>query len=155
MNNNDLLRSLQHVLKLSQANMTDIFKLAQQTVAPAAVADMLKDAEEPGFMPCTDSLASHFLDGLISYRRGSPEKSKPAPAPSAAALDNNTILKKLRIAFDLKEDDLIELMSLAEYDTSKSEISAIFRKPGNKHYRLCSDDFLMGLLIGLTFRTWS
>ena len=100
-------------------------------------------------------LITIFLNGLITYRRGKiddkPAQSKPIFPP----LSNNVIFKKLRIAFDLKEDELIELMSLADYEISKNELSAIFRKPGHKHYRECSDDFLMGFLIGLTFRQWN
>ena len=153
MKNNDVIRSMQHVLKLDNAAIVNIFKLARQTIEQDSVSNLLKDMQEPGYIECDDQCITHFLDGLITYRRGNNEKNTAEP-DNPAQLNNNIIVKKLRIAFDLREDDLIELMSLAEYDTSKSEISSIFRKPGNKHYRECSDDFLMALLIGLTFRKW-
>jgi uncharacterized protein YehS (DUF1456 family) len=154
MNNNDVFRSIQHILNLSEANIIDIFKLAKHPIEQAKISSFLAEEGEAGFVLCTDSLLTIFLDGLISKRRGSID-TPPAPGNKIyPPLTNNIIFKKLRIAFDLKEDDLIELMSLAEYDTSKNELSAIFRKPGHKHYRDCTDEFLMGFLIGLTFRSW-
>jgi uncharacterized protein YehS (DUF1456 family) len=154
MNNNDVIRSLRHVLNVNESAIAEIFKLSRHQIDQASIANLLKEPDEAGFMACPDTLLSLFLDGLISSRRGKSDK-KPEEIPNnSPALDNNLILKKLRIAFDLKEDDLLELMSLANYEVSKSELSSVFRKPGNKHYRECNDDFLMGLLLGLTFRQW-
>jgi len=67
-------------------------------------------------------------------------------------LTNNTILKKMRIALDLKEDDMIAIMKLAGIDLSKHELTALFRKQGHKHYKECSDRILLGFLEGLTLR---
>ena len=153
--NNDAIRSIQHILKLNEAAIVEVFKLASHKIDPATVANMLRDEEDADFHLCDDKTATLFLDGLISYRRGKSEKNPIEIQSSYPPLTNNVIVKKIRIAFDLKEDDLIELMSLAEYDVSKSELSSIFRKPGHKHYRVCSDDFLMALLLGLTFRSWT
>ncbi len=155
MNNNDVIRSLRHVLDLNEATIVDIFKLAQHKVDPATVSGYLKESDEAGFNACNDNYLTLFLDGLITYRRG-PSSINPLPAKGIfPPLTNNSIFKKIRIAFDLKEEDLLELMSLADYEVSKNELSAIFRKPGHKHYRECSDDFLMGFLVGLTFRQWN
>lgn len=153
MNNNDVIHSLRQILNLNEAGIAAIFKQGKHPVDLPSIANLLKEPDEHGFMPCTDEYLSFFLDGLISTRRGENGKKSETSLPSA--LNNNLILKKLRIAFDLKEEDLLELMSLAEYDVSKSELTSIFRKPGNKHYRECSDDFLMGFLLGLTFRQWN
>jgi uncharacterized protein YehS (DUF1456 family) len=155
MNNNDVLRSIRHILNLNEANIVDIFKLAKHAIDPAKVSNLLAEEDEAGYVLCTDSQMTLFLDGLITQRRGNSD-APPAPINKIIPpLTNNSIFKKLRIAFDLKEEDLIELMSLAEYDTSKNELSAIFRKPGHKHYRECTDEFLMGFLVGLTFRDWN
>lgn len=155
MNNNDVLRSIRHILNLSDTSIVDIFKLAHHTIDQATVCRFLAEEDESGYQACSDNLLTLFLDGLISRRRGKSEDSQNTGNKIFPPLTNNSIFKKLRIAFDLKEDDLIELMSLAEYDTSKNELSAIFRKPGHKHYRECPDEFLMGFLVGLTFRDWS
>jgi uncharacterized protein YehS (DUF1456 family) len=154
MKNNDVLRSIRHVLNLSDTSITAIFDLAQHKIDPAAVADFFKEENEAGYVECSDKLMTLFLDGLISYRRGKSEQNPVTAKPVFPPLTNNIILKKLRIAFDLKEDDFIELMSLADYEISKNELSAIFRKPGHKHYRECNDEFLMGFLVGLTYRQW-
>jgi uncharacterized protein YehS (DUF1456 family) len=154
MNNNDVLRSIRHVLNLSDTTIVDIFTLAQHKIDQATVANFLKDEDEAGYIACTNNLMIFFLDGLITHRRGKSDTKSADPKGIFPPLTNNIILKKLRIAFDLKEDDFIELMSLADYETSKNELSAIFRKPGHKHYRECSDEFLMGFLVGLTYRQW-
>jgi uncharacterized protein YehS (DUF1456 family) len=95
-------------------------------------------------------LLSFFLDGLIVQRRGRRESAE-APKPDAS-LNNNAILKKLRIALDLKEEDMLTLMKLAGVTISKSELSALFRNKGHKHYKECGDQFLRNFLQGLTIR---
>lgn len=66
-------------------------------------------------------------------------------------MTNNEIIKKLRIALDLKEVDIIEVFKLAGYEIKKSELSGIFRKRENKHFKECSDlvlnHFLNGYII--------
>ncbi|MDH5546224.1 MAG: DUF1456 family protein [Gammaproteobacteria bacterium] len=66
-------------------------------------------------------------------------------------MTNNEIMKKLRIALDLKEIDLYEIFELSGYEISKSELSGIFRSEGHKNYKACSDlvlnHFLNGYII--------
>lgn len=63
-------------------------------------------------------------------------------------MTNNEIIKKLRIALDLKEPDMIKIFELAGYEIKKSELSGIFRKEGHKNYRECSDHLLNHFLNG-------
>ena len=63
-------------------------------------------------------------------------------------MTNNEIIKKLRIALDLKEVDMIKIFELAGYEIKKSELSGIFRKAGHKNYRECSDMLLNHFLNG-------
>jgi uncharacterized protein YehS (DUF1456 family) len=155
MKNNDVLRSIRHILNISDTTIVDIFKLANHKIDQAGASGLLKEEDEAGYVECKNNLLILFLDGLITHRRGKSGGSSADTKEIFPPLTNNVIFKKLRIAFDLKEDDLIELMSLADFDVSKNEVSAIFRKPGHKHYRECSDDFLMAFLVGLTFREWN
>ena len=67
----------------------------------------------------------------------------------ATSLNNNIILRKLKIALTLTDDDIIEILALADLSVSKHEISALFRNPTHKHYRLCKDQFLRNFLDGL------
>lgn len=63
-------------------------------------------------------------------------------------MTNNEIIKKLRIALDLKELDMIEIFEFAGYEIKKSELSGIFRKEGHKNYKVCSDELLNHFLNG-------
>ena len=63
---------------------------------------------------------------------------------------NNIILKKLRVAFELKEDDLHAILKAADFVVSKPELSALFRARDHKHYQDCGDQILRNFLIGLT-----
>jgi uncharacterized protein YehS (DUF1456 family) len=65
---------------------------------------------------------------------------------------NNEILKKLRIALNLKDTDIIEILKLADFDISKSELSALFRSEDQRNYRECGDQILRRFLNGLIIR---
>jgi len=71
---------------------------------------------------------------------------------SDTQLTNNTILKKLRIALELKEDDMLAILRLAGVEISKHELTALFRKEGHKNYKECGDQFLRKFLKGLSIR---
>ena len=62
------------------------------------------------------------------------------------------MLRKLRIAFDLKEEDMLEVLDMGNFRVSKPELSALFRKEGHKHYRECGNEILRYFLDGLTAR---
>lgn len=64
-------------------------------------------------------------------------------------LTNNDILKKLRIALELKDDDIIHILKLADFTVSKSELSALFRKDDHPNYVACGDQLLRNFLQGL------
>ncbi len=67
-------------------------------------------------------------------------------------MTNNTILKKLRIALELKDTDILEILQLADFEVSKSELSALFRKEDHKNYKECGDQLLRRFLNGLITR---
>jgi len=64
-------------------------------------------------------------------------------------LTNNDILKKLRVALELKDDDIVHILKLAEFDVTKSELAALFRKPDHPNYKECGDQLLRNFLNGL------
>ncbi|WP_067709774.1 DUF1456 family protein [Erwinia sp. ErVv1] len=148
MTNNDVLRSVRYMLNLSDAQVVSILALAESEVAEAEVNSFLKKDDDAGFRACPDVIMGYFLNGLIFSRRG---KSEEAPAPSIERkMTNNIIMKKLRVAFDLKTTDILEILKLADFAVGQSEIGAIFRKPGHKNYRECGDQILRNFLKGLT-----
>jgi len=65
---------------------------------------------------------------------------------------NNDILKKLRIALNLKDTDIIDILKLADFDISKSELSALFRSEDHRNYKECGDQILRRFLNGLIIR---
>lgn len=65
------------------------------------------------------------------------------------AMTNNDILKKLRVALHLRNDEIIEIMKLVDFKVTTSELGAIFRKEDHPKYMECGDQFLRNFLNGL------
>ena len=110
----------------------------------------LKNEEDEGYILCSDEVMAHFLDGLVYLKRGKDETR--TPAPFEFPITNNTVLKKLRVAFELKEDDMHDILALAGFKVGRSELSALLRKKGQENYRECGDQFLRNFLKGLTIK---
>ncbi|KJK06235.1 DUF1456 family protein [Pseudomonas alkylphenolica] len=147
---NDVLRSLRYLLDVNDAKLTDIIKLSGFDVATDDIVSYLKKDDEEGFVRCPDEVIAHFLDGLVIFKRGK-DDSRP-PQPVELPVTNNIIMKKLRVAFELKEDDLHAILKAADFPVSKPELSALFRKVGHNNYRPCGDQLLRNFLKGLTLR---
>ena len=152
MNNNDVLRRLRYALDISNPAMIEIFRLSGCSIEQPTLLKFMKKEEEEDFIACSNPLLSFFLDGLIVHKRGRRDADSGQPPKPDLSLDNNAILKKLRIALDLKEEDMLAVMGLAGVTISKSELSALFRNKGHKHYKECGDQFLRNFLQGLTAR---
>jgi len=146
MTTNKILKKLQTILQVDESGMYDIFALSGYELTQERVKGYLSDAEDKTFLDCGYEALGHFLDGLIVYKRGPSEKKN---VDEVVALDNNLILKKLRIAYELKEVDLYAIFHSVEIDISKSELNALFRKVGHKNYRACPDSILELFLEGL------
>ncbi len=149
MTNNDILRRLRYSFELSDSKMIDIFKQAGHEVTRAQISDWLKKEDDPAFQKCNDLHLAIFLNGFINEKRG--KKDGPQPEPEKR-LTNNIIMRKLKIALDLKDEDILDIMDLAEFPLSKPELSALFRKAGHKHYRACKDQILRKFLTGVQLK---
>lgn len=152
MTNNDILRRLRYALNISDSTMIEIFKLSEHEIEPSGLTNLLKKEDEKGYVECSDHVLELFLDGLIFHKRGKMETKPAQEKKPDSPLTNNKILKKLRIALELKEDDMLEILKLGNIDVSKSELSALFRKEGHKNYKECGDQILRNFLKGLTIR---
>lgn len=150
MTNNDILRRIRYALDISDPAMIAIFKLYDHEIDQAGLAGLLKKEDEADYIACSDAVMVLFLDGLILHRRGGQKIARDEGSTPEATLTNNDILKKIRIALELKEDDMLRILELADIRVSKSELSALFRKKGHKNYRECGDQFLRNFLNGLT-----
>ncbi len=149
MSNNDLLRRIRYALNIGNASMKGIFLLAGHAVTEAAVLDMMKNEGDEGYVECSDRLLGLFLDGLIIQKRGKRETSPEKPVRSNERLTNNIVLKKMRIALGFTDGDILEMLKLAEFEITKSELSALFRKKGHKNYKVCGDQIVKKFLLGL------
>lgn len=150
--NNDILRSIRYMLDLSEAKLVQITKLAQPTfvIEKTAMIRYLAKDDDASYLPCPDDVMAHFLDGLVLHCRG-PNPSAPAP-PAVARITNNLVLKRLRVAFELKDTDILQAFTDAGFPVSKSEISALFRSEDHRNFRPCGDQLLRNFLKGLTLR---
>lgn len=152
MTHNDLLRRLRYALNLDAQEIADICLLAGLIIKPTDVLKLLKKEEEPGFSACDNATLSAFLDGLITSRRGAREPAHGVTPDVVAELNNNVILRKLRIALELTDTDMLDIFRKAGVAVSKAELSALFRGVGQRNYKECGDQLLRNFVRGLTLQ---
>ncbi|MCJ8168422.1 DUF1456 family protein [Atopomonas sediminilitoris] len=148
--NNDVLRSVRYLLDINDASMAEMVQQLGFNVAPSDMSAYLKRDDEPDFKVCGDEVLAHFLNALVVFKRGR-DDSRP-PQSIELPMSNNQILKKMRVAFELKDDDLQDIFRSVDFALSKAELSALFRKAGHSNYRVCGDQLLRYFLKGLTLR---
>lgn len=64
-------------------------------------------------------------------------------------MTNNDILKKLRVALQLRDDQIVEILNLVDFRISKGEIGNLFRNEDHPKYVECQDQILRNFLNGL------
>lgn len=150
MTNNDILRKLRYCLDFNNRQMLEVFLAAKQRqVASKELHAWLQKDDSEDYKSLSDKDLATFLNGLISQKRGD---RGGAPTPPESTLNNNIIFRKLKIAFELRSEDILEILSLANFRFSEHELSALFRKPEHKHYRVCKDQVLRNFLMGLQLK---
>ncbi len=147
--NNDILRSLRYSLRLSDVEVMKMFALGGCDLELEEAQAKMGREEEPDALFCEDEELSCFLDGLVVHKRGPREEGSPTPARSLR-LTNNMILKKIRVALTLREDEILDILKAGGHPMSRGELSALFRKPQHRSYRGCGDQALRKFLRGLT-----
>jgi uncharacterized protein YehS (DUF1456 family) len=149
---NDVLRRLRYALDLRDAELADAINHTGDSVSPGQVRMLLLSDEDENQVECSESRLERALDGLIVARRGPRDPSKPAPVSDPNGLTNNAILKKLRIAMAYREADMLGVIEAGGLTLSSSELSALFRKPENKHFRRVGDQLLRAFFKGMALR---
>lgn len=161
MNNNDILIRLRYALDIKDTDMIKIFKLGGLEITREELRVLLtKQNEEEELQRdavCDNHTLESFLNGLITYKRGTPPvKNGIAPKPtfliSSQSNVNNVLLKKVKIALTLTSDDMLDVLRLAGVYASDSELSAILRKEGHRNYKECGDRYARNFLKGLAIR---
>lgn len=146
MDNNDIFRRLRYTLGYNDLKMSEVFALAEDPVKQEMITTWLKKEDDRDFIPMPDAMMATFLNGLINQKRGKKEGPQPIPENE---LTNNLVFRKLRIAFNLQSDDIIDLYHLVDKNISPHELSAFFRKPSTSKYKECNDQYLRYFLNGL------
>ncbi len=140
------MRRIRYTFDFNDAKMIELFGLGDQEVTRAQISDWMKREDDPSYLELDDTQLAIFLNGLIVEKRGKKEGEQPAPEKR---LNNNIIFRKLKIALNLKDEDILAILQLADFKISKHELSALFRKPNQEQYRPCQDQILRNFLQGL------
>ena len=147
MTTNDTLHRIRTALRLDEATMVAIYAGEEFAITPERLRAITARPGSEGAQVCTYEELGVFLDGLIRHKRGAP--THPPAEDAEIELTNNLILKKLRIALNLKEPEVRIVFGLAEREISIAQIKDLFRNPAHPRFRLCSDALLNDFLIGL------
>ncbi|WP_368645334.1 DUF1456 family protein [Alkalibacterium putridalgicola] len=164
-NNNDRLVRLRYALDLKDSEMVEVFNLGEADVSLGDVRYLLskqdeRDEEEDDFTEnvyrkeCTNRLFESFLNGLIVYKRGRQTSKTGEPVKMTYALKydkdvNNILLKKVKVAMKLTNEDILDILDETGVHISKSELSAVLRKEDHRNYQECGDRYARNFLKGL------
>lgn len=146
MTNNDIFRRIRYIFDFGDSQMINIFAMANKTETRAQISDWLKRDDDEAFLDMDDRDLAIFLNGFIIHQRG--KKDGPQPIPEDR-LNNNIIFRKLKIALNLKDEDILEMLLIMDMKISRHELSAFFRNPTQSQYRPCNDQILRNFLNGL------
>lgn len=149
MRTNDIFRKLNQCLQLDAVQIQQLFALADMELSEKDIANLLKTDYQPGFSAMPDYILLTFLNKLIEQRRGKKADAEPELVEKHSKVSNNDVLKKLRIAFNLHEQQVRDALKLATIELTKSDLAALFRKPGHVHFKACDDDLVLDFIEGL------
>ena len=141
------LHKIRQALRLDDETMLRIYGLEGYPMEEKRLKAILKKPSAKGHENASYEELGVFLDGLIRLRRG--EIKNPPPEDAEIELDNNLILKKLRIALELKDMDMEVIFEMGERPMSRSKLRDLFRSPEHPKYLPCSDAILNDFLLGL------
>lgn len=146
MTKNDILRRIRYTFDYNDSEMIALFVSGGKQVTRAEVSDWLKKEEDPESKEIDDEHLAAFLNGFINEKRGKKEGEQLTPEKK---LNNNIILRKLKIALGLKDEDIINILERVRFRLGKAELSAFFRNPSQPQYRPLKDQILRNFLQGM------
>jgi uncharacterized protein YehS (DUF1456 family) len=151
MRNDDIIQSIRYILDVGEGEIANILKLTDYKPTRKEIEYIFDDTiPEDRKVDTTHELTAYFLDGLIYYKRGKSDKHPPRPIRTPVT--NNMVMKKLRVAFKLRDDDILDILKSTGFDISKSEVNALFQKESHSNYMLAGDQVLRYFLKGLAER---
>ncbi|MEW6991359.1 DUF1456 family protein [Colwelliaceae bacterium 6441] len=146
MTNNDVLRRIRYTFNLRDEKVVAIFAHVNCQVNEQQVQNWLKKDDDSEMVEIADVELANFLNGFIIEKRGKREGEQPK---AETTLTKNLMLMKLKIALQLQNDDIVDLLAKTGFTLGKSELTAFFRKPDHKNYRHCKSQFLRNFLQAL------
>lgn len=149
MRKDDIIKSIRYILNVGDGEIAEILKLAGYKPSREEIAYIFEEpAEGKDKIDITHELTAYFLDGLIFYKRGKSDKHPQQPI--ITPVTNNMVMKKLRVAFTLREDEILEILKKTGFTISASELNALFRNKSHRNYQPAGDQVLRYFLKGLT-----
>ena len=152
MQNNKVLKRIRYALKFRDKKMKKVFEAGGICIPLEDVNSFLVSDSDPTFKSCTNKHLHCFLNGLIIINR---EQNKNSPVSSNSFVRvsksnaNNLVIKKLKIAFSLTQDDVLNMFKLGGIELSTTEVNGILRGEKSKMYRECGDKYIRKFLKGL------
>ncbi len=146
MTNNSIFRRIRFIYNFSDHDLMDIFKLVGFVVNRTQIIRWLNKEDHEDYLVMKDEELATFLNGFIVLKRGKKEGPQPQPEKQ---LTNNMIFRKMRIALNLIDEDIIQILASVEMRMSKHELSALFRNPNQRQYVECNNQVLRNFFQGL------
>ncbi|HBK20455.1 MAG TPA: DUF1456 domain-containing protein, partial [Cryomorphaceae bacterium] len=104
--NNDIYRRLRYLFGYHYDHVVALFASTGFEVSESQYKGWAGTEEEDRFIRMSDRELAIFLNGIIIERRGAQEVPPPVPEDE---ISNNTILRKLKIAFNMRSEDMLEI----------------------------------------------
>jgi uncharacterized protein YehS (DUF1456 family) len=146
MTNNSIFRRIRFIYNFSDNDMMDIFKMVGCVVNRTQIIRWLNKEDHEDYLVMKDEELATFLNGFIVLKRGKKEGPQPQPEKQ---LTNNMIFRKMRIALNFIDEDIIQILASVEMRMSKHELSALFRNPNQRQYVECNNQVLRNFFQGL------
>ena len=146
MTHNDVLRRLRFTLNINNNAIIDLCAKGGQALTAETLDQYLKREDDENYLECSAKDCEAFLDGVILWKRG---PNDGGAAKKKMKFDNNMILRKLRIAFELRDVDMLAILELGDLPISKSELSAFFRNLKHRNYMEVQSQLLRRFMVGL------
>jgi len=156
MKTQNIFREIVNTLGLENDEIIEIFENSDISYSESQVEALFLDGEDQEKFD--NKILEDFLNGFIIYKRGRKEEkpgaesNKPQEIKIAKHI-NNVVMKKLKIALSLTNDDVVDLFEEGNVFITKGDLTPYFRKDSHKHYKRCDDTFLMNFLKGLKIFT--
>ncbi|MDR1834327.1 MAG: DUF1456 family protein [Fusobacteriaceae bacterium] len=153
MQNNKVLKDVRYALRLRNKKLEKIFELGDIRISEDEIEKLLSKDKTREFLNCNNKYLHGFLNGLIKYYRGDGTEEMRRKRTRFVRITkinaNNLVLKKIKVALSLRNEDVADIFKLGEIDITNSELNGIFRNERSRIYRKCGDKYLRKFLKGL------